>query len=175
MNHSIIINETEILIATFENEKYVAVKPICDALGVSVQKQLEKIKNDEILSSVITLRVTTGADGKQYEMQMLPLRFVFGWLFTINPKNVKPDSKEGVINYKLECYNALFDTFTKRNTILQEKTKYQLEIEAIEEDLRKDDRFKRIQELKSNIKEASTLLNAMDKGIVNEQLDLFKK
>ena len=74
------INNVEILI--IENgEKRVAIKPICEALGVSNQKQLERLKSDPILSSVITLSVTTGADGKQYKMQTFPFKYVFGWLF----------------------------------------------------------------------------------------------
>lgn len=47
---------------------------------------IRKIKEDEILGSVIPLRGTTGADGKQYDMFCLPLQYIFGWLFTINPQ-----------------------------------------------------------------------------------------
>jgi len=105
------VNKVNILL--IENgDKYVPVKPICDALGIAHQAQIEKIKNDEILSSVVTLRVTTGADKKQYEMVCIPYRFVFGWLFSINPKNVAPEARESVLKYKLECYNVLYNHFT---------------------------------------------------------------
>lgn len=172
--NSIIINDTEIFIISNGIEKFVAIKPICQALGVSVQKQLEKIKNDEILSSTITLRVTVGADGKDREMQCLPLKYIFGWLFTINPENVKPEIKHLIVQYKRECYDALFDSFTKRTSLLKEKTEYQMQIETLEEDLKNDDRYKKIQELKSQIKNTSQRLNSLDKNVVNEQLDLFK-
>jgi len=172
---TITVNEKEIIIATIENEKYVAIKPICKAIGVDFQKQLEKIKEDEILGQLYTLRGITGADGKLYKMGTIPLRYVFGWLFTINPNNVKPEIKQNVINYKRECYDALFDTFTKRTSILKEKTTYQIEIENLEEDLKQDDRYVKIQELKSSIKNASLRLNNLDKDVVNEQLDLFRK
>lgn len=105
------INDIEIVITA---EMYVPIKPICEALGVAFQKQHEKIKSDAILSSVVTLRVTTGADGKQYEMLCLPLKFVYGWVFSINPDNVKEQSRENVIKYKRECYNALYEHFHKR-------------------------------------------------------------
>lgn len=174
MNQIITVNGQEIVIATHGNEKYVAIKPICEAIGVNFQNQLEKIKEDEILGQLYTLRGTTGSDGKEYKMGTIPLKFVFGWLFTINPNNVKPEIKQNVITYRLECYNALFDTFTKRNAILKEKTNYQIEIEKLEADLEQDERFKKIKELKSSIKNASQRLNNLDKNVVNEQLELFK-
>jgi hypothetical protein len=45
------------------------------------------------------------------KMVCLPLKFVFGWLFSINENRVKPEVKEHVLKYKIECYNALFNHF----------------------------------------------------------------
>ena len=45
-------------------------------------------------------------------MFCIPFRFVFGWLFSINPKNVAPEAREAVLKYKLECYNVLYNHFT---------------------------------------------------------------
>lgn len=171
----ITVNEREIMIATHGNEKFVAIKPICEAIGVDYDYQLEKIKNDEILSQLTKIYRVVAADGKERKMRVLPLRYIFGWLFTINPNNVKPEVKQDVINYKMECYNALFDSFTKRNSILKEKTKYQVEVWELEEELKQDERYKKIQTLKQNIKNASQRLNALDKNVVNEQLNLFEK
>lgn len=171
----ITVNEKEIPIATIKNEKYVAIKPICNAIGVDFQKQLEKIKSDEIIGQLYTLRGITGADGKTYKMGTIPLRYVFGWLFTINPKNVKPEIKQDLINYKKECYDALFDTFTKRTAILKEKTEYQVKLSDLEEKIKELDTYKEIQKYKSLIKNASERMNKLDKNVINEQLDLFKK
>lgn len=52
----ITVNEKEITIATFGSQKYVAIKPICEAIGVDYDNQIEKIKSDEILSQLTTLR-----------------------------------------------------------------------------------------------------------------------
>lgn len=123
------INGAEIYAVRNENgETYVPIKPICEAIGVSHQKQIEKLNEDEILSSTVTLRVTVGADGKDREMVCLPLEYVYGWLFTINPKNVKAESRESVIRYKKECYDALYRHFfglTKRQL---ETNKAEIEI-----------------------------------------------
>jgi hypothetical protein len=172
--NSILINETEIFISNNGNEKIVAIKPICTALGVDYSRQLKKIKEDEILSATMGVTPMVGADGKDREMTFLPLKYIFGWLFTINPENVNPDVKESLINYRKQCYDKLFDSFTKRDSILKEKAMFQIEIDKLEDDLKTDPRYKKIQELKSSVKIASQNFNNLNKDVINEQLDLFK-
>lgn len=106
------INGTEIYAITENGEVYVPIKPICTAIGVDVEAQRSKIKNDTILNSVAVQNTATGSDGKQYEMDCLPLKFIYGWLFSINPEKVKQDVRGIVIEHKLKCYNALYDYFT---------------------------------------------------------------
>lgn len=128
-----VINKTKILVVQ-NGEKLVPIKPICEALGVAPNKQIEKIKEDEILSSVSTLRVSTGADGKQYEMFCIPFKYIFGWLFTINPANVKEEARESVIEYKKACYDALYQSFTDSQEFLEAKQELVEEkLEALEE------------------------------------------
>lgn len=115
------VNEVPIICLEEGRGKLIPIRPICDALGVSVQKQLEKIKEDEDLSSTVTLRVMVAADGKDREMACLPIEFIFGWLFTINPKNVKPEAQEAVRQYRLQCYKALYEYFTEPQTFLSQK------------------------------------------------------
>lgn len=113
------INNSKIVV--IENgEKRVAVKPICQALGVNYTTQVERLGKDPILSdSVVPLRGITGADGKQYEMITIPFKFVFGWLFRIDSRNVKPEAKESVLRYQLECYNALYEHFIELDEYLK--------------------------------------------------------
>jgi hypothetical protein len=101
--------------------KFVPIKPICEALGVTIQGQNEKIESDDILSSVVKLCLTTGADGKEYKMKCIPLKYVFGWLFSISSKSVKEESKEALKNYKLICYDALYNYFTEHATFIEQK------------------------------------------------------
>lgn len=173
-NQIITVNGKGILIISKNTKKYVAIRPICEAIGIDYSSQLKKIKDDPILGSTVVLSTTVGADNNQRNMQTLPIRYVFGWLFRIDSRNVKQEIKESVEKYQKQCYDALFDTFTKRTTILKEKTTYQLEIEALEKELEDDVRVKKIKELKGSIKNASQRLNNLDKNVINEQLDLFK-
>lgn len=101
-------------IVVIENgEKRVAIKPICQALGVDPDWQNARIKEDEILGELHKISYATGADGKQYEMATIPFKYVFGWLFSINTKKVAPEVKDFVIRYKKECYDALYKHFTE--------------------------------------------------------------
>lgn len=118
---STINNQSIVIVIDEDGQKFVPIKPICEALGVNYTTQLEKLENDEILNSVIPLRGTTGADGKQYKMKCIPLKFVFGWIFSISSKSVKEEAKEGLINYKLMCYDALYNYFTEHATFIEEK------------------------------------------------------
>jgi len=129
------INNANIL-ASRVAEQLVPVKPLCTALGVSYQTQQEKLRNHPLFSSVITLRVTTGADKKRYEMLCLPVKYVFGWIFTIHPDNVKESVRDSIIKYQEECcdalYNYFFITQIKRqesfgNTITLQNRKKELE------------------------------------------------
>ena len=104
------VNNVAIL-AGNDSEKLVPIKPICEALGIDDDAQRRKIQDDDFLSSVAVLSTATGADGKQYEMFCLPLEFIFGWLFTINPKNVKEEAQEAVRQYRIECYRVLYNHF----------------------------------------------------------------
>lgn len=139
------INNVRIVVID-NGEKLVPIKPICEALGIAYEPQYQKLKDDEFLNSVITLSVTTGSDKKQYEMVCLPYRFVFGWLFTINPKNVNTDAKEGVTRYRIECYEALFRHFTDQEEFLRQKQ------ELIEAHL------ERVESIRQNFKETRAAL-----------------
>jgi len=116
------INKTNILVIEKNGEKRIAIKPICEALGVDFSGQLQRIKNDEILGSVVEMISTTGADKKRYEMQTIPFKFVFGWLFRIDSRKVKEEAKEQVLKYQLECYNALYDHFIELDEYLKYRT-----------------------------------------------------
>ena len=106
------INGIDIVTVELDGEIFVPIKPICEAIGIDARAQRDKIQSDEILSSTGVLSTSVAADGKEREMFCLPLRYVYGWLFTINPKNVAPGACETVARYRRECYDVLYEHFT---------------------------------------------------------------
>jgi len=65
---------------------WVAMRPIVEGMGLDWKAQYDKIKEDEVLASVVGQKTMTGADGKRYKMVCLPEEYLQGWLFTVNPK-----------------------------------------------------------------------------------------
>lgn len=102
------INGIEISAVRDENNNFfVPVKPICQALGIDFAAQYNKLQADLTLSPTIAIIATVATDEKERNMVCLPLKFIYGWLFTINPGKVNETSRESVLKYRLECYNAL--------------------------------------------------------------------
>lgn len=94
---------------------YVAVAPICRSLGISVNKQRERIQNDPVLSEGGTVTVLPSTGGMQ-DTFCLRLDLINGWLFTIDASRVKDDVRPKIIEYQRECHRVLFQHFYGKAT-----------------------------------------------------------
>ncbi len=168
MNTKIITRVNNVDIVATSDEQLVPIRPICEALGVDFAGQRKKIQEDEDLSSVVDLTPSTGADGKQYEMLCLPIRYIFGWLFTINPANVKPEAQEAVRTYRRRCYDALYNHFFGSQKRQLEQN--QIEITLLEElaDLNQQQ-----QQLKQTISEKRKKLDKLREERLKNEPKLF--
>ena len=92
-------------------ESWIAVKPLCDNLGIQSHRQIERLKDDPRFSG--TPMYSTGSDGKTYEMFCIPACKVYGWLMTINSNRVKKESRPRVLAYQNEFDQAINDYATK--------------------------------------------------------------
>lgn len=113
-------HSADLVIIEFNNQQFTAMRPIVEGMGLTWQSQYEKLK--QRFSSVITEIVTTGKDGKQYNMVCLPVRKLFGWLMTISPNKVNPEIRDTVIMYQQECDDVLWEYWTKGQAINQRLT-----------------------------------------------------
>lgn len=167
-------NGKRISILLADGTWYVAVKPICEALGVNYKRQHETISNDEILGELSTVQGIVAADGKLREMFCLPEKYVYGWLFSIRSES--PDLK----TYKLKCYDILYSHFhgalTGRMNALNQKSETELEIldlqEKLDAKLLETEEYKRIQELKKKQKFIVKNLKEMDIDLQQGQLTI---
>lgn len=142
------------IVAGSDVQKLVPIKPLCEVLGINYASQYTKLKEDEDLCSVVVLSPTTGADGKTYEMACIPFEFVFGWLFTINPKNVKLEAQETVRRYRMECYHALYKYFSSYASFVNQKQKRQAEDWARYQVIQKE-----FHEAKAKLSKAKKVMN----------------
>lgn len=94
-----------------EGEPFLPMKPVVENMGLAWQVQQRKLT--EKFGAVITIMVTTGGDGKQYEMLCLPLRKFPAWVYSINPNKVKPELRAKIVSYQEECDDVLWKYWTQ--------------------------------------------------------------
>lgn len=163
------INGTDIYAAiTEEGKVLIPVKPICQALGVASSPQIRALKSDPILSTVVTPGVTTGSDGKCYEMVCLPVEYVFGRLFTISPAYVGESARATLIAYQRECYDVLFTHFYGRVKLMDEMTQREADLLARKRELTVD-----ITRLKSGLRDIDKQLDSLSQARTDLQNSLF--
>ena len=89
---------------------YVALKPVCEALGIDPKSQRAKVQRDPVLSEGGVM-VTLPTPGGPQEVLGLRLDLLNGWLFGIDSSRVRDEVREKVILYQRECYRVLYDHF----------------------------------------------------------------
>ena len=89
-----------------EGEHLVAMKPICEAIGLQWEAQLKRIKRHPVLSQGMSIMDTPSAGGYQ-ETTCLPLDYLNGWLFGVDASRVRPEISERLVQYQRECFAAL--------------------------------------------------------------------
>lgn len=133
------INNIEIKIVEKDEEYYVPIRPICDALGVDFSAQRQRLERDEIVAPTVVMITTVAEDNKEREMLCIPLMYVWGWLLSIDVSRVKEEAKEMVIAYKKECHFVLYNHFMGQYITLdkqiKETARRKARINAIKEDL----------------------------------------
>lgn len=139
----------------------IPIKPICQALGIDEDAQRRKLYGDDFFNSVAVLSTATGADKKEYEMLCLPLPYIFSWLATINPKNVKEEAKEAVQLYRLECSKVIFEAMFLKNKFLQEK------------DVLIEQKLAELESIRTNFKNAKLKLDEANKELKEARIITF--
>lgn len=162
------INGVDIVTVNQDGETYVPIKPICQALGIDFSAQYNKLQSDETLSSTIAIIAMVGADNKEREMVCLAVKFIYGWLFTINPGKVAPEAREAVTRYRRECYDVLYDHFA--GSMRRRVEENEAEIKALQA---VNEAIKGVKAAKAAQKEAEEHLDAIRKARLDTAPTLF--
>jgi hypothetical protein len=152
---------------------YVAIKPICEALGVQYEHQRILLKKDKTWAQLPCEHMVVAADGKVRKMVCLPEFFIYGWIFSIQSQS------EDLAQYKMKCYELLYNyfhgTITKRNQFLMQKVQTETEIAEMEKQMSSNADFVKYKELKSKKYHTQKALNKLDKDLITNQLPIFKE
>ena len=110
---TISFNNQSLITVEQNGNHYVAMKPICENIGIDWRAQRQRIVRDEVLCSTVVIITTVAEDGKNREMLCLPIQYLNGWLFGIDINRCNPEIRDTLIKYKKECYQALHDYWFK--------------------------------------------------------------
>jgi hypothetical protein len=145
-----VINEIKIVQLS---NNLVPIKPICQALGIDEDAQRRKLQNDDFFNSVTVLSTATGSDKKEYEMTCLPLGYIFSWLATINPQNVKEEAREGVKLYRVKCAEIIYKAMFLQNQFLKDK------------EVMIEEKLNELEKIRNNFKNAKLDLDEANKDL----------
>ncbi len=90
----------------------VAMKPICEAIGIDWEAQRKRIQRHPIMSQGASMMEVPSEGGSQ-QTWTLPLDMLNGWLFGVEASRVRPEIRERLIAYQRECFKVLHDYWTK--------------------------------------------------------------
>lgn len=65
---TISFNNQSLITAEQNGNHYVAMKPICENIGIQWESQYNRIRRDDVLNSVIFIMNMTGSDSKNYQI-----------------------------------------------------------------------------------------------------------
>ena len=92
------------------DKPYVLMKPICENIGLDWNSQKKRINRNAVLSKGKVM-MTSPSNGGDQEYIALPLGMLNGWLMGVDANKVKPEIKDTLIKYQLECYDVLYQHF----------------------------------------------------------------
>ena len=121
METRIIARVNNVDIVSTSDEQLVPIRPICEALGIDPEGQRQRIERDEIIAPTAFIIKAVASDGRIREMYSIPYRYIFGWLFSVDISKVSEEARASVVQFKKECYDALYEHFTEPQTFLKEK------------------------------------------------------
>lgn len=110
--------------------KWVAIRPVCDQLGIDTDTQRRKLDQAEWATTVI--KTVVAGDGKHREMVMLDADHLPMWLGTIQASRVNEGARPALIAYQREAAKALRDYFYSGVAVSSELSQFDILRAAID-------------------------------------------
>ena len=108
---SVKFHDQEIPVLSHEGKPYVAMKPICENIGLDWDAQRKRIRRNKILNASAVMMTVEQKVGMKREFLCLSLGMLNGWLAGIDTNRVKPEIQPTLELYQMECYDVLYNHF----------------------------------------------------------------
>lgn len=94
-----------------ENDRiYVAMRDVCNGLGIDWEGQRQRIMRHDVLSTcTCNIQAQIPGDDQSRSIITMPIEYLQGWLFTIQTGSVKPEIRHQLIEFQRECFHVLHD------------------------------------------------------------------
>ncbi len=163
-------NGKTLVFLAVNGEYWIALKPICEVLGVDYIRAFRNTKDDAVFGQLLSEQTMVAADGKSRQMASLPEKWIYGWIMQLESKSPE------LLQYKKLCYEVLNDYFhvaiTGRKNLLVQKAKAQADIDGIMNRLDPLDAIT-IERASKVINQVNTKLRALDNDVMQEERNLF--
>ena len=166
-------NGKNIFFLAKDGQHWIAIKPICEALGLEYTRQFKNIKEDDILGQLLAEQPIVAADGRLRKMICLPEKWVYGWLF-----NIRSES-EGLKDFKRECYEVLYNHFHGgiRKDLLAKQIQNDIALskarKEFDDELGNNEKYKRVIELEEEAKTIKKQITQKEKEERMGMRDMF--
>ncbi len=151
---------------------WIAIKPVCEVLGIEYTRTFKNVKADPILGPALAIQPIQVPYDQVRNFVCLPEELIYGWIFSIQ------SGSQELTEYKKECYHILYDyfhgTITSRRELLKEKARIELERSAREIKLLDNKEFIEWQRLKAEEARLGIALKRNDREEITEQKELFE-
>lgn len=87
-------------------ERLVAMKPICEAIGLDWAAQRKRILRNQIMAKGMVI-MNLQTNGGPQEMACLNLNLLNGWLFGVEVSRVREEIRDKLTCYQAECFDVL--------------------------------------------------------------------
>ncbi len=172
LEKSLTFKGTTIVLLEENGTWWIAIKPICEALGINYDRQYKNLKKNKFLGQLYAEQHTVAADGKLRNMICLPEFFIYGWLFQLKT-NVP-----GLEQYQWECYKVLHQhfhgTITGRKELIKEKADSLMKIDGLKCKVFASTEAKELEALDRQRRAIDRKLKKLDKDQLEKELILFK-
>jgi hypothetical protein len=98
-------SDRQVMATVVDGKPVVSLRHACDGIGIAFDAQRVKLNSKSW--AVVTIIVSTGSDGKSYEMTMIDRRTFTMWLATIDTKRVSKEARPILEAFQAEAADAL--------------------------------------------------------------------
>lgn len=103
-------HDQSLVAVLIDGKPFVAMKPICENIGLQWEAQQKRIQRNPALSKGMSIMDMPSKGGVQQTL-CLPLSKLNGWLFGVDVNRVREDIRPRLMQYQEECFDVLYRHF----------------------------------------------------------------